>query len=96
MTKHSPPDRAQERSSLPMHQSARCGARSKRSGDVCRAPRVTGMARCRMHGGAAGSGAPTGERNGAWRGGGSSNEIRALRRELAAVVREASALLADF
>jgi hypothetical protein len=43
-----------------------CGART-RSGGPCRAPKVAGKSRCRMHGGAAGSGAPKGERNGNWR-----------------------------
>ncbi|WP_283808723.1 HGGxSTG domain-containing protein [Bradyrhizobium centrolobii] len=42
--------------------SPRCGART-RSGDACRAPSVHGETRCRMHGGAAGSGAPMGNRN---------------------------------
>jgi hypothetical protein len=44
---------------------ARCGARSKRSGLTCRAPAVRGKAVCRMHG--AFAGAPSGERNGAFR-----------------------------
>jgi hypothetical protein len=40
----------------------RCGART-RAGRPCRTPPVTGRARCRMHGGAKGSGAPRGNRN---------------------------------
>ncbi|HSQ00004.1 MAG TPA: HGGxSTG domain-containing protein [Candidatus Dormibacteraeota bacterium] len=40
----------------------RCGART-RSGNPCRAPRVRNRLRCRMHGGARGSGAPIGNRN---------------------------------
>ena len=43
----------------------KCGART-RSGTPCRAPKVAGKSRRRMHGGAAGSGAPKGERNGNW------------------------------
>ena len=39
-----------------------CGARTK-SGGRCRSP-ATKKGRCRLHGGARGSGAPTGERNG--------------------------------
>jgi hypothetical protein len=35
----------------------RCGART-RSGEPCQGPAVRGRMRCRMHGGAAGSGAP--------------------------------------
>jgi uncharacterized protein YjcR len=40
----------------------RCGART-RSGAPCRNAAVTGRTRCRMHGGATGSGAPRGNRN---------------------------------
>jgi hypothetical protein len=43
-----------------------CGART-RCGAPCRAPKVAAKSRCRMHGGAAGSGAPKGERNGNWK-----------------------------
>jgi hypothetical protein len=41
----------------------RCGAKT-RSGRPCQAPAVAGRARCRMHGGAKGSGGPRGKRNG--------------------------------
>src|SRR5262245_3791551 len=44
----------------------RCGART-RSGRPCSSPAVRGKARCRMHGGAKGSGGPRGERNGNYR-----------------------------
>jgi hypothetical protein len=40
----------------------RCGART-RNGSPCRLPPMTGKSRCRMHGGAPGSGAPRGNRN---------------------------------
>ncbi len=49
-------------SSSPMHRSPRCGART-RSGSPCRSPAVKGKQRCRMHGGAVGSGAQEGNRN---------------------------------
>jgi len=39
-----------------------CGART-RHGRACRSPAVREKRRCRMHGGAAGSGAPMGNRN---------------------------------
>ncbi len=42
--------------------SPRCGART-RAGPPCAAPAVRGQARCRKHGGAAGSGAQAGNRN---------------------------------
>ena len=44
-----------------------------------------------MHGGAAGSGAPEGNRN-AWRHGGRTAEAVALRRQASALVREARRL----
>ena len=46
----------------PMLSSLRCGAMTRR-GTACRAPAVGGKKRCRMHGGAAGSGAPLGNQN---------------------------------
>ena len=42
--------------------SARCGAKT-RSGGACRSPAVRGRKRCRMHGGAPRSGAPTANQN---------------------------------
>ena len=42
------------------HAAPRCGART-RAGTPCKAPAVRGRKRCRMHGGARGSGAPRGE-----------------------------------
>lgn len=45
------------RNTAPMLASPGCGART-RTGQPCRSPAVTGKQRCRMHGGAAGSGAP--------------------------------------
>lgn len=50
------------RNTGPMRTSPRCGART-RKGTPCQAPAVAGKARCRMHGGARGSGAPIGNRN---------------------------------
>ena len=40
-----------------------CGAKT-RKGTPCKSPAVHGKNRCRMHGGAAGSGAPLGNKNG--------------------------------
>lgn len=50
------------RNTEPMRESPRCGAKT-RSGTPCQAPAVSGKKRCRMHGGAKGSGAPIGNRN---------------------------------
>ena len=51
-----------QRNVAPMMASRRCGAKT-RSGRPCKSPAVQGKARCRMHGGAAGSGAPHGNTN---------------------------------
>src|SRR5215207_6426111 len=48
----------------------RCGARTRNADRPCRSWRVTGKSRCRMHGGARGSGAPKGSRNGSYKHGG--------------------------
>lgn len=45
-----------------MHLTPRCGARTRR-GTRCQAPAVKSKCRCRMHGGAEGSGAPKGNKN---------------------------------
>ena len=50
------------RNTAPMLASPRCGAKTH-SGGACRSPAVRGKRRCRMHGGAPGSGAPRGNRN---------------------------------
>jgi uncharacterized protein YjcR len=46
----------------PMLASRRCGAKTRKQ-TSCRAPAVVGKRRCRMHGGAEGSGAPKGNKN---------------------------------
>ena len=50
------------RNTGPMLASPRCGAKA-RSGNACRSPAVHGKKRCRMHGGAHGSGAPRANQN---------------------------------
>ncbi|WP_271601726.1 HGGxSTG domain-containing protein [Bradyrhizobium sp. CCBAU 45384] len=50
------------RNTCAMRTSRRCGAQT-RNGDACRAPALRGRMRCRMHGGAWGSGAPDGNSN---------------------------------
>lgn len=76
-----------------MHASPRCGAKTRR-GTPCRSPTVRGKQRCRMHGGAKGSGAPEGNRNalkhGYW-----SAEATAMRRALREHVRACAALIGD-
>ncbi len=55
-------DQVPRQQPLLMHLSPRCGART-RKGTPCLAPAVRGKRRCRMHGGAEGSGAPKGNTN---------------------------------
>ena len=51
-----------KRNTGPMNASPRCGART-RAGHPCNSPTVRSKTRCRMHGGAKGSGAPLGNKN---------------------------------
>ncbi len=51
-----------QRNTGPMLECPRCGAKT-RSGRPCSSPAVRGKKRCRMHGGAKGSGAPLGNQN---------------------------------
>lgn len=76
---------------LPMHQAFRCGAKT-RSGKPCQGPIVRGKNRCRMHGGAHGSGAPKGNSN-ARRHGRYSAEAIAGRRALRELVRDSRKLV---
>jgi hypothetical protein len=66
-----------------------------RGGRQCRSPAVKGKIRRRMHGGALGSGAPCGQRNGGWRHGGTTKATRAHLQELRAWVRVARTVLED-
>src|SRR4030088_3280092 len=68
-----------------------CGAKT-RSGAPCKSSPVTGRRRCRMHGGADGSGAPRGSRNGNFKHGRFTEEVQTTRRWL----REATQLLRSF
>lgn len=70
---------------LPFHLSSRCGAMT-RGGTPCRAPAVKGKKRCRMHGGATGSGLPKGNQN-ALKYGLYTAEMRALRKAASQNIR---------
>jgi hypothetical protein len=65
----------------------RCCAKT-RSGKPCQSPRVKGKARCRMHGGAKGSGAPKGKDNGRYQHGMFTCEAIERRREIRALIAE--------
>lgn len=77
----------------PMLASPRCGAKT-RAGGACRAPAVRGKKRCRMHGGAKGSGAPRANRN-ARKHGLFSRTAIAERREIRVLLVEARRLLEE-
>lgn len=81
------------RNVAPMLSSLRCGART-RSGGSCRSPAVGGKKRCRMHGGAPGSGAPPGNKN-ALKSGYFTREKKAERRRLFAQLRQSRRLVAE-
>ena len=72
---------------LALREAPRCGARTRR-GKPCPSPAVKGKRRCRMHGGAPGSGAPKGERNGNYRHGFYTAKAIAERRALRALINK--------
>ncbi|QFR35222.1 hypothetical protein GBB76_17190 [Ancylobacter sp. TS-1] len=67
-----------------LHLTPRCGAKT-RSGSPCQSPAVNGKRRCRMHGGAEGSGAPSGPANGNYRHGRRCADMIETRRFLKAM-----------
>ena len=73
------------RNTVAMLSSPRCGAKT-RSGTPCKSPAVSGKKRCRMHGGAFGSGAPRGNKN-ALKHGRFTREFRGERRRTYALLR---------
>jgi hypothetical protein len=79
------------RNTGPMLASPPCGAKT-RSGGPCRSPAVRGKKRCRMHGGAPGSGAPGGNRN-ARKHGLFTEEAIAERKQIQDLLGEARKLL---
>ena len=81
------------RNTAPMLTSPRCGART-RSGAPCRSPAVSGKKRCRMHGGAKGSGAPRRNKN-ALKHGAYTGEALQRRAEMRDLIRDARKLLKE-
>jgi uncharacterized protein YjcR len=79
------------RNTGPMLASQRCGAKT-RSGGSCRSPAVQDKKRCRMHGGAAGSGAPRGNKN-ARKHGLYTRDAIAQRRQVRELMRQAQSLV---
>ena len=72
----------------------RCGART-RAGHPCKQAAVSGRARCRMHGGARGSGGPPGERNGNFKHGLWTYESIESRNAARLIIRETRARLQE-
>jgi hypothetical protein len=83
-TKTNPMQRT-NRQPLALQQAKKCHA-STRNGTPCQSPAVSGKRRCRMHGGAKGSGAPIGSANGAYRDGDFTKEAKARKREVSALI----------
>ncbi len=79
------------RNTTAMAESRRCGAKT-RAGTPCCAPAVSGKKRCRMHGGAPGSGALLSNQN-ALKHGEYSTEALLERQALQDLLREAKELL---
>jgi hypothetical protein len=75
-----------------MAKAPRCGAKT-RTGHPCRQAAVRGRPRCRMHGGAKGSGGPHGDRNGNFKRGLWTRESLEMRKTTRAKVREIRAFL---
>ena len=82
-----------KRNTAPMLASPRCGART-RSGMPCRSPAVKGKKRCRMHGGAKGSGAPRGNKN-ALKHGGYTREALERRAQVRGFLKEGRKVLTE-
>jgi hypothetical protein len=83
----------QLRNTRAMLASPRCGAKTRRSGACC-APAVRGKSRCRMHGGAPGSGARRGNKN-ARKHGLFTGDAIAGRRQVRPLLEEARKLLEE-
>jgi len=91
--KHDPIRQADiERRLANLAKAPRCGAKT-RAGRPCRQAAVRGRSRCRMHGGAKGSGGPRENRNGNFKHGLYTVEAKATRRVMRAKVRGVRALI---
>ena len=73
--------------------SPQCHARSKRTGQSCQSPAVTGWKVCRHHG--AGGGAPKGDRNGNYRHGLFTAEAKQQRKAVSLLLRMARETVAE-
>jgi uncharacterized protein YjcR len=78
-------------SGYPYLNSPRCGAKT-RKGTPCLSPSVNGKKRCRMHGGAKGSGAKPGNKN-ALKHGAYSKEMLAFHRSIKQAIKDSKQML---
>ena len=74
--------------------SPRCGAKRKYDGQSCKAPAAHGKGRCRLHGGAKGSGASKGNQN-SYKHGFYSKEIKKFRRAIGFIVTASKQTIDD-
>jgi uncharacterized protein YjcR len=81
------------RNTGPMLGSQRCGAKTRKGG-LCKSPAVHGKKRCRMHGGAHGSGAPKENKN-ALKHGLFTKQAIEQRKHRQALLRQSRSLLRD-
>lgn len=72
------------------HAAPRCTATSKRTGERCKGPAVTGWSVCRFHG--AGGGHPSGPAHPSWRHGLRSREWIEARRDMNDLARQTRAI----
>ena len=77
--------RRQNQQPVQFQTTPQCGARTK-TGKPCRSP-ATKKGRCRLHGGASGSGGPPGERNGQYRHGERTKAAIAEQRKFSALLK---------
>lgn len=74
---------------------SRCGARTKgNNGKPCRCPAIRGKARCRVHGGAKGSGAPRYNLN-ALKHGETTGESKAFKKEIKLAIKRSKIFIKD-
>ncbi|STX38812.1 HGGxSTG domain-containing protein [Legionella feeleii] len=85
-----------EKKSYAFESARRCGARAKsNNGKPCRCPAIKGKARCRVHGGAKGTGAPLCNLN-ALKHGKNTAEAKAFRRTIRQAIQWSNQFLHDF
>lgn len=76
------------------HNATRCTAKSKRTGQPCKAPAVRGWSVCRMHG--ARSGAKAGVAHPNWKHGARSKKAVEMRKQIQCLLRDAAAARSKF